>query len=153
MRAALSAFAGAWKKSEDLRETMANPAIPLDQRVSIIRDIAKSFSSTADLSGFLALLVENSRIAALPEIATAFSGLVDQAKHLLALEIRSAFPLDDTEKNSILARVQQDFGSLAAVSWHVDPSLIGGITVKSGDKLLDGSVRGSLERVRTLLQA
>lgn len=152
-REALHAFAAAWSSNEQLREAMANPAVPLAQRVSVIKEIARGASAGDALVNFLDLLVTNRRISALPQIASAFSKMVDEIKKLVALDITSAFPMEEGERAEISAKVQKDFGSLATISWHVDRALLGGLTVKNGDKLLDGSIQGSLERVRTLLDA
>ncbi|MBN8548545.1 MAG: ATP synthase F1 subunit delta [Deltaproteobacteria bacterium] len=152
-REALHSFAKTWSDNLQLREAMANPAVPHDQRLNVIKEVAKAARMEENLSNFLVLLVTNARISALPQIAKSFSIMVDEVKKLVALDITSAFPMEDSERSVIASKVQKDFGSLATISWHVDRALLGGLTVKNGDKLLDGSVKGSLERVRTLLDA
>lgn len=153
VRGVLKTFTATWAGNAGLQEAMVNPAIPLEQRVNVITEIGKTISSRPEITSFLSLLVSNHRITALPQISEAFSKLVDEVQKLLALEISSAFPLSDSERSAVMSRIQKDFGSAASIQWHVDRSLIGGVTVKSGDKLLDGSVKGSLERIRTVLQA
>ena len=152
-RETLHSFAKTWSTSAQLREAMANPAVPHEQRISVIKELAKASAADEGLSNFLVLLITNRRINALPQIATAFSSMVDEIKKLVALDITSAFPMEESERAQIAAKVQKDFGSLATISWHVDRALLGGLTVKNRDKLLDGSIKGSLERVRTLLDA
>lgn len=152
-RMSLNAFAEAWEKDTMLRDSMINPATPIDQRVAAIRDIALAVTKSQETASFLGLLVNNRRISALPEIAVAFSRFVDELRKQLTLEITSAFPLDNSEREAISTKVQKEFGSLASITWNVDKSLIGGILVRNGDRLLDGSIKGSLERVRNLLQA
>ncbi len=152
VRSGLDAFAAAWQTDATLRSVMANPAIPLDKRTEVIREVAMNSIGNSELASFLALLVSNARISALPEIAAAFTRLVNDLRKQLTLEVTSAFPLDESERSSVSAKVQKEFGSLASITWGVNPGLIGGVTVRNGDKLLDGSVAGSLERVRTILQ-
>lgn len=152
-REALRTFAATWTASAQLREVMANPAVPLGERVAVMKEVAKAVKAGERLANFPELLVTKGRINALPQIAVAFSRMVDEVKKLVALEITSAFPMEEAERAEISAKVQKDFGSLATISWHVNRDLIGGLTVKNGDKLLDGSIQGSLERVRNLLDA
>lgn len=153
MRGVVNSFARTWEANPALGEAMANPGVPRDQRAEVMKDVAKAASTDQNFTGLISLLMSNGRISALPHVAIIFSKLVDEAKKLLALEVTSAFPLQDAERAEISARVQKDYGSLATISWKVDRALIGGLTVKSGDKLLDGSVRGSLEHARTVLDS
>lgn len=152
MRDAVSAFAQLWQKSAELREALLNPALPLAQRNAALREIGLRMADNNEtFANFLQLLLSKGRLAGMPGIAISFTKMVDELKRLLSLEITSAFPLPAAEQSSIQSKVQSDFGSLASIEWKVDRTLLGGLLVKSGDKLLDGSVRGSIERVRGLL--
>ena len=149
---ALKAVAGAFSESEELRHVLLNPGIPLVQRTAVAQDVARvAGGNVAILENFVGVLLQNGRIELLGEIAKEFSALVAHVKKILALEVVSAFPLSDGERREIQERMQRDFGSLAALSWSVDPALVGGLVVKSGDLQLDGSVKGVLERARESL--
>lgn len=151
-RDALNAVAAAWKNSKELRDAMNNPSVSVKDKVAATAAIAaQAKAGDSSFSNFLCLLAENGRLAGLPKVAEAFSGLVDEAKKLLSLEIFSAFPLAEDEKKSIAQQIEKDFGSMASISWTVDKDLIGGLLVKAGDKLLDSSVRGSLEKLQSSL--
>lgn len=66
-------------------------------------------------------------------------------------EVTSAVPLTDDEKNNIRQDIQSRLGSQATVNFRVDPSILGGIIIRVGDKVLDGSVSGQLETMRQSL--
>lgn len=151
-RVALNSFAKVWKASTELREAVLNPAIPLGERAAVLKEISQKVApGNQNIEGTLQLLFTKGRLVSIPEVALVFGRMVDEVKKLLALEIASAFPLSETEKGGVLAQVQKEFGGLASIHWITDSSLIGGMRVKAGDKLLDASVRGSLERMKQVL--
>lgn len=152
MRDALNAAAAAWKGSKELRDAMNNPSVSAKDKVAAASAIAAQIKpGDSSFVNFLSLLAENGRLSGLPKTAESFSALVDEAKKLLSLVISSAFPLADEEKKGIAQQIEKDFGSMASISWTIDKDLIGGLLVKAGDKLLDSSVRGSLERLQSSL--
>ena len=148
-RDALSAVAVAWEGSIELRAAVLNPSRPLAGRVAVLRDIAaKAASGDQTLANFMAVLLENNRVSAIAEISKAFALHVDQLKKILSLEITSARPISDGEMNSLKAEIEKQYGSLSKIEWKVDAKLLGGAVVKAGDKVLDSSINGSLERLR-----
>ena len=149
----LNKLARAWEANPDLRAALANPSVAMSARTAVIQDVAKRAMDDVRLSNFCATLLRNNRLAALPAIASNFKSMLDAVKNLLALEIVSASEMPEDERGAIHGRIQQQFGSLATIEWYVDPDLIGGLVVKSGDKLLDASVKGALENLRTTLLA
>jgi F-type H+-transporting ATPase subunit delta len=150
--AALQDLANAWTSNESLRTALVNPAVPLSERQSIVEDIARRAGNNDQfLINFSCLLLENGRIASLPEVATGFALLLDLLKKRLALEVTSAFDIDGGEREQILDQVRRDFGGLASIEWHVDKEIIGGLRIQAGDLLLDGSVSGALADLRTSL--
>jgi len=149
---ALREFATTFEQSAELRATLLNPAVPAHERSAVVTDIAQALLPELKVFGnFLNVLLENDRLADTPAIAETFATLVAELKKILKLDILSAFPLGEQERAAILDRVQRDYGSLATVTWGLDPELIGGLLVRSGDLQLDGSVRGALARARESL--
>ncbi|MCB0310954.1 MAG: F0F1 ATP synthase subunit delta [Bdellovibrionales bacterium] len=152
MLASLRQFLELWEGSEILRATMHNPAVPMNQKESALKDVCALVKPTDDkFSNFISLLLNNKRLEALPQIVELFAGMIDQARKVMSLEITSAFNLDGNEKQEIEKKIQASCGSMATITWEVDPSLIGGLTVKAGDRLIDASLAGSLDRVRNQL--
>jgi len=150
--AGLREVATLWSAQESLQSVLSNPAIFIESREAIVRDIAaRVIPGSETFSNFLALLLQNKRFSYIEEIATIFSAMVDGFKKLLSLEITSAFEISSNEKQTLQTNIQEQLGYLgssSSISWNVDPTLLGGLTIKIGDQLLDSSVRGSLEKIR-----
>jgi F-type H+-transporting ATPase subunit delta len=148
----LSQLAGAWSESAELRVVLLNPSLPLQERLNVIGDVAaKVAEGDSLLTNFAKVLLENQRVSFLPDISVAFTQLVDILKKRLALEITSAFDLDQNDREAILQQVRADFGSLATIDFNSDSSLIGGLRIKAGDLVLDSSVSGALNGLRESL--
>ena len=148
----LTELAAVWQTSAELRAALLNPALPLAERLSVIAEITNKVAEGEPLLvNFAKILLENQRISFLPEISTGFTQLVDILKKRLALEVTSAFDLDQSDKEAILQKVRADFGSLATIEFNSDTSLIGGLRIKAGDLVLDSSVSGALNGLRESL--
>lgn len=153
VRDALKEIAELWLQSDEFQDALRNPALTSDARIGILRDLAARYPQKQEILGnFLAVLLENRRLDELPMVASIFASMVAELRKMLSLEISSAFELSEGERTEIAAKVKADFGSLATIEWNTQPELIGGLRIKAGDKLLDHSIQGSLERMRSALE-
>ena len=135
----------------ELSETLANPAIPIHERVDIVQRV---FADLGDpVRNLLLLLLRRGRIRQLSRVAAEYRRLDDKRNNIVHAIATSASPLDDAEIRAITARLEQMSGGQVALETAVDPDLIGGVVVRIGDRLIDGSVRGRLERLRNKLAA
>ena len=154
LRGALLSLSDIWETNGELQGALLNPSTSSAERFDVMRGLAEAVLSSEDsgcgaaLSNLLCLLAKNERLECIPELARLFTRLVDHYNKLLTLEITSAFPLPEDEKQNICARLQAELGSNANVSWKVDPQILGGLVIKCGDRLLDSSVSGSLQKLR-----
>src|SRR6188768_1636528 len=98
-------------------------------------------------AGFLALLVENRRAPLLPDIAALFEELRRDAERVLKVTLRSATPVSDEQIVALKAALKKRFGRDIELDQRIDPSVIGGAVIDAGDMVIDGSVRGRLERL------
>lgn len=154
MRDTLKLLGELWLGSPELQGSLHNPAVPKGERLAVARDIAaRAKPEDGRLANFMALLVDNKRMSALPMIAQEFSKYIEALKKSLSLEVVSAFPLDAAECKNIEDNVRGQFGSLVTFTWIVEREILGGLMVRLGDRLLDGSIRGSLEKVAAELTA
>lgn len=152
LRDALRNLSALWSESAELRAATLNPAIPASKREEIVGEVANVvLPNDKGFANFAKVLVSNRRLATLPQIAELFSLMVDELKKILSLEVASAFEISQDERSKIEERVKREFGALPKVSWRVDKSLLGGLVIKVGDKLLDSSIKGSLEKLRSEL--
>lgn len=151
VKQALEQFQQLLSGDKELSLALTNPAVALKERVAVAQDIAQRLSAPALIGGFLNRLIENGRLAALPAVIRVLSDLIDALKKIQGIEITSASALSPEEQSSILKQVQQDLGQEARISWQVDAAILGGLRVKAGDILLDGSVSTRLEKIRASL--
>lgn len=100
---------------------------------------------------FIKLLLDNSRLSLLPEIATQFAALRDAAQNIGAAEIRTPFPLEQEQLATLLSALEKKFGKKLRPNVTVDRNLIGGIRVQVGDEVLDTSVRTRLAQMQSTL--
>jgi F-type H+-transporting ATPase subunit delta len=157
VKTALEALSKSWTENAELRNALQNPATPIDQRISVMKAIGQRLVGSSAVSdvfvNFLSVLLINGRLRAIPQVAVFFKDMLDELKKVLALEVTSAFPLSESEKQDLQGRLQREYGRLASINWNVDREILGGLVIKYGDRLLDASVRGSLESLRTQLSA
>jgi F-type H+-transporting ATPase subunit delta len=100
---------------------------------------------------FLDVLAENDRIGLLPEIAGQYERLRAEAEHVVRAKVTSATALDDAERSKIEQALRRRFNAEVALELVVDPALIGGAVIDTGDLVIDGSVRSKLARLTTAL--
>ena len=96
---------------------------------------------------FIRLLAENRRLALLPEIAALFEIQRRDAERTIRAELITAFPATEAQQASVTAALKQRLGRDIELVCTTDESLIGGAVIRAGDLVIDGSVRGKLERL------
>ena len=101
----------------------------------------------------LAALIDNGRLAALPEIAAQFRKLANAQSGSSDAIVYSAFPIDDAALAGVGAALEKRFGRKLDITVKLDPALIGGIRVVVGDEVLDTSVKARLEQMKVALAA
>lgn len=100
---------------------------------------------------FLDLLVENDRLALLPELAELYTELREAAEQTLSVKVRSATPMSDDVRQKFEAALKRRTQREIELEVESDPSLIGGAIVHAGDMVIDSSVRGRLNRMAQAL--
>ncbi|MEO8297372.1 MAG: F0F1 ATP synthase subunit delta [Burkholderiales bacterium] len=145
---ALASVAG----QPDLRQFADSPKISAAQVYDVLVGVAGTALSDG-VQNFLRTVIENGRLAALPEIAAQFQALANASTGVADAKIYSAFPIEPTQLADVVASLEQRFSRKLAASVEVEPELIGGIRVVVGDEVLDTSVKARLERMRVALSA
>jgi len=107
--------------------------------------------AAATFADFVRLLQDNGRLALMPEIAALFEGLRAEAEQVVRARVTSASALPASELDGIKAALRKRFGSEVEVETAVDESLIGGALIDAGDVVIDGSLRGKLQRLQSAL--
>jgi F-type H+-transporting ATPase subunit delta len=130
---------------------IADPAVPADRVAGLIIEVAG-----ADLgergANFVKVLAENDRLSVLPEISTQFETLKATADGVLEATITSAQELTQAQIDDLVAGLKAKFNRAVNVQVALDPELIGGAVIAIGDQVIDGSVKGRLQRMAFALQ-
>ncbi|MDH5204600.1 MAG: F0F1 ATP synthase subunit delta [Hylemonella sp.] len=130
----------------------SDPNVTAKQIFDVIAGVAKSTLNDA-AKNFLHTVVENGRLAVLPEIANQFRALKNAQAGVSDAVIYSAFAIDDSVLADVKAVLEKRFARKLNVSVQLAPDLIGGIRVVVGDEVLDTSVRARLEQMKVALTA
>ena len=136
---------------EQLRTLAEHPAVPFAEKERVIRRVAGDVSPEA--LNLVLLMIRRGRPRAIPRMVEHFANLVRRERGVSLAEVRTAMALDDTQRDAVMERLQELTGDEIEINEVVDESLIGGITVRIGDRLYDASVRSRLERLRARLTA
>ena len=136
----------------ELGSLLSNPAYGIEAKLEILKDVAGKLSLSGTIRNFLLLLQERNRMTCLPAITSCYSILADELSGVVRPVITSALPLGDAQIAEIKAALEKSTGKKVNMTVEIDPSLIGGVVTKIGDKVLDGSVKTQLTRIEDILQ-
>jgi F-type H+-transporting ATPase subunit delta len=131
---------------------LGNPAVSNAELAKLVMDLA---GPQLDEQGrnFIQTLAENRRLAYLPEISTLFDELKDEAEGMIDVTVTSAAPLEDSQRETLIAALQRRLKRQVRLQCEVDPALLGGAVMRAGDLVIDGSVRSRLDRIAYELTA
>lgn len=135
---------------ERISTLVGDPRISKEHVTGLLVDICGN-QLTADGKNLARLLVENERFHLIADIATQFEQLKADAEGTLEVEAISAFELDDAQMKSISQAMQKKLGREVKLVTKLDKSLIGGVVIRAGDLVIDGSVTGRLRELAAQL--
>jgi F-type H+-transporting ATPase subunit delta len=135
-----------------VEDLLGNPRVTPEQLAAFVGETG---GSQFDEEGrnFLRTLADSRRLAFLPEISTLFDELKGEAEGVVDVTVTSAAPLDESQRGKLAAALQQRLGRTVHLQCATDPALIGGAVLRAGDMVIDGSLRGRLERIAYELTA
>ncbi|HPZ42713.1 MAG TPA: F0F1 ATP synthase subunit delta [Bacillota bacterium] len=148
----LKAIKGVIEDNPDLQRLLYHPQITPAAKKDLLEKLFKGKISDVT-SNFLALLVDRRRETYLLDIMAEFIALANAGRNIITAQVTTAVELNDQEKgelNRVLARLT---GKKIQASYDVDPSLIGGVVVRMGDKFIDGSIKTKLAALKERLKA
>jgi F-type H+-transporting ATPase subunit delta len=138
--------------SPQVEAIVKHPAIAFARKQELLRQLVGADVSTQALNLVL-LMIRRGRPKQVPAMVERFNELLRRERGTVRAEVRSALPLDEVEREAISERLASLTGDTVEISEMVDPSLIGGIAVRIGDRLYDASVGSRRERLRARLTA
>jgi len=135
-----------------VEELLGNPRVTPEELAALVIEIA---GPQLDEEGrnFVRTLADNRRLSLLPEISTLFDELKGEAEGVVDVTVTSAAPLDESQRGKLAAALERRLGRTVRLQCATDPDLLGGAVLRAGDMVIDGSLRGRLERIAYELTA
>lgn len=137
-------------ENAELRAFLQHVKVRLEQKVKAIEEVLPEVRPMA--RNFLALLVSRGLADRVPEVNAEFRLLVDQYRGVERVKVYSAVVLEDGERERVTSFVKEAVGRQVVLEEEVDQSIIGGLIIRVGDKLLDGGTRAKLEDLKWRLE-
>ncbi len=148
--ASLAALKRAIDESDDFRTLVTSPLIGRKDSAQSIAALAESMRLDPLTRKFMGVLAQNRRLSQIGAIVRAFNSLAARHRGEITAEVTSAHPLDAGQADALKANLRARYGTDIAVESRVDPAILGGLVVKVGSQMIDGSIRTKLN---TLAQA
>jgi len=149
--AEVSGFAQGVAESDELRAVLFNPEVETRVKKQVVASLAEGANPL--VANFLQVLIDRGRIAELEEVARAFEERVARAQGRLEVEAVTAVPLPGDLRDRIVERIREKTGSEVDLTESVDPDVVGGLLLRFGGLVVDGSVRHRIEELRQTMRS
>jgi F-type H+-transporting ATPase subunit delta len=140
------AFLSAVVKNENISALVDNPRVNKERLLALILDICEG-QVNEENENFLKLLIHNNRLRLLPSITRLFEALKADDEGYVEVEVLSAYALSKEAKHDLTTTLEKTLGKKIHMNVTVEKSLIGGVLVRAGDRVIDGSIRGRLQQL------
>jgi F-type H+-transporting ATPase subunit delta len=150
----LTALTGAVLMPE-VSQFIENPATTLEQHIGLLQEVIKAGSHKKEetMNNLVSLLATNKRLMLLPEIGALYEALRAEQEKTLDVEVRSFSDLSKAQQDRLIESLSKRLQRKVSLKINIDPSLLGGAVIRAGDLVIDGSVRGKLNKLSTDLAA
>jgi len=144
------AFMGAVASNEEVQALLANPKMAKQAGAdALIKLCDKKLNDEAE--NLVKMLAENDRLSLLPEMSVIYEALKDEAEGSVEALVTAAKKLTQTEEKSIAAALKKRLGRDVKLKVSVDESLLGGAIIRAGDLVIDGSLKGRLNKMTNVM--
>ena len=135
---------------KDMQSVMASTRVTTAQLSQLMIDICGGKLKTTE-QNFIKLLAENKRLVVLPEILEMYEALRAEAEKSVDVTVTSAFDLNEVQKQKITTALKASLGREIKLNCETDRTLLGGVVIRAGDKVIDGSARTRLSELAVAL--
>ncbi len=142
---------------QQMQSILKNPHYTKNQLCDLLSSLLHKTSGNGSSNGFesienfIKILAEKKRLTLFPDISQLFEEDLAKESGYLSLIVTSAFDMDDSQKRHTQEKLSKQLHSELKINFQVDKNLVGGLLVRSGNWVMDGSVKGKLERLRSSL--
>lgn len=148
----LKALKAMIRESADLRRLLDSPVLTRAETGKAVAALAEAAKFAALTANFLGLLAKNRRLSVLAGIIDAYLGRLAAKRGELSANVASAVPLSAAQQEALASSLKSAFGANVAVDVTVDPSLLGGMVVKVGSRMVDSSLKTKLQHLKLAMK-
>ncbi len=152
VEADMIALDAALSDSADLRAMIASPVFTREDMGAAIKAIAERMELCREVAGTLGLMAANRRLFVLPGMVAGVRALIAADRGEITAEVTSAQPLSEAQTDALRAALREGAGKDVELAVTVDPSLIGGLVVKVGSRMVDSSIRSKLANLQNIMK-
>jgi F-type H+-transporting ATPase subunit delta len=139
--------------SDELRAVIENPIIEAGARKAIVSEVLTRLGVGALTQNAVNLLAERRRLLVLPHLAKGLARLADQRANIVRVTVTTAAALPEGYFTRLKEQLETSLGKKVILERQLDPSLLGGVVTRIGDRIIDGSLKSRLQRMRQTLLA
>lgn len=149
----LQDFASTLHDSRELGEVLSSPSFNLEKRVAILDSLNATMKMGREVRNFIAVLMRNGRLHAFNEVLAEYRREINLRSGIADATVTSARTLDEAERQEIEQQAAKLAGRQVRATFKEDSTLVGGMILRIGSTVYDGSVRGRLARLKDQLIA
>ena len=147
----LGDFSAAYAGFAELRNVLASPAVSKEEKRKVTEKIAAQLGASKIVRNFLMLVIDHQRAHLLPEMFLMFQEVLRERQGIAEAKVYSASALTEPQQNELTQTLERVTGKKIEAKFNLDASLLGGVLVRVGDTIYDGSLRSRLEGLRERL--
>jgi len=144
----LKDFLATWDESAQLREVFEDPSVPVPQKLAVLDKMKGQLKLAPQVRNFLAVLIEHDRIGSVHDVVAEYHKELQQRLGIHQAEITTARKLTSEDRAALLEHVGKLAQGQVEASFKLDESILGGVIVRIGSTVYDGSVLGRVERLK-----
>ncbi len=149
----LTNFQNVLSESADLRQVLASPILSTDEQGNAVSAVLAKMDASDMTIKFFKLITQNRRLPVAGDVVRAFKALASKARGEVAAEVISATALNDEQTAALKASLKDSVGKEVQLTAKVDPSLLGGLVIKIGSRMVDSSLRTKLATMKVALSS
>lgn len=148
----LSAFVQMLGEAPELARLFRAPVINVTEKKNVLRQLLDELGADPTVKHFCFLLADKERLSSLEAIAACFGKLLDEARGIVRGRLLTATELDAKRQTGILATLEKQTSKQLVLRFEVEPSILGGVVIQVGDRVLDASLRAQLNILRDIIK-
>jgi len=148
VQADMEKLANLLAQSPAFQSLIRSPVIPAPEQAKAVQAVLQKLEIGAPVSHFVSVVVKNRRAFTLPAILSSYTQLQAKARGEMAAELIAAEPLTSTQEEALKAKLKTAFGKNINIHTKINPALLGGLIIRAGSFMIDGSLRAKLNSLK-----